>query len=155
MPNLHVLKNMHHVTLKMVYTSEWKSLFIFQLLGECHYWWTNESPRAHVAKFCGRLRLIRSVWEHQNFLGSKLIEIVILWVYYTIPFGFSVFRYFWGITFPLLNYFVWQRITDEGSVPEMRIWSILWIKSVLKWCIHLSGSLFLYLYVSFWAKKKN
>ena len=30
------------------------------------------------------------------------------------------------------------------SVPEMRIWSILLIKSDLKWCIHLSRSLFLY-----------
>ena len=27
--------------------------------------------------------------------------------------------------FKFLNYFVWLRITDEGSVPEMRIWSIL------------------------------
>ena len=40
--------------------------------------------------------------------------------------------------------FVWLRITDEGSVPEMRIWSILLIKSDLKWCIHLNRSLFLY-----------
>ena len=38
-----------------------KSLFIFQLLGECHCWWTRESPRAHVAKFYDRLRLICSV----------------------------------------------------------------------------------------------
>ena len=36
------------------------------------------------------------------------------------------------------------RITEEGSVPEMRIWSILSIISDLKWCIHLSRSLFLY-----------
>ena len=28
-----------------------------------------------------------------------------------------------------LNFIVWLRITDEGSVPEMRIWSILLIKS--------------------------
>ena len=35
-------------------------------------------------------------------------------------------------------------ITDEGSVPEMRIWSILLIKSDLKWCIYLSRSRFLY-----------
>ena len=34
------------------------------------------------------------------------------------------------------------RITDEGSVPEMHIWSISFIKSDLKWCIHLSRSLF-------------
>ena len=45
---------------------------------------------------------------------------------------------------PFVNYFVWLRITDEGSVPEMRIWSILLIKSDLKWCIHVSRSLFLY-----------
>ena len=41
--------------------------------------------------------------------------------------------------------YFWLRITDEGSVPEMRIWSKLLIKSVLKWCIHLRRSLFLYL----------
>ena len=33
--------------------------------------------------------------------------------------------YFLGITFHLFKYIVWLRITDEGSVPEMRIWSIL------------------------------
>ena len=36
------------------------------------------------------------------------------------------------------------KITDEGSLPEMRIWSILLISSELKWCTHLSRSLFLY-----------
>ena len=41
------------------------------------------------------------------------------------------------------NYIVWLRITDEGSIPEMRIWSILLIKSESKWCIYLSRSLFL------------
>ena len=60
-------------------------------------------------------------------------------------FGLSVFRHFLDITFQLLlNYFVRLRITDEGSVPEMRIWSILLIKSDLKWCVHLGRSLFLY-----------
>ena len=47
--------------------------------------------------------------------------------------------------FQLLNYFVWSRITDEGSLPEKRLWSILLIKSDVKWFIHLSRSLFLYL----------
>ena len=42
-----------------------------------------------------------------------------------IYYGFSLFRHFLGITFHLFTYFVWLRITDEGSVPEMRIWSIL------------------------------
>ena len=35
-------------------------------------------------------------------------------------------------------YFVRLRITDEGYVPEMRIWSDL------ERCLHLSSSLFLY-----------
>ena len=34
--------------------------------------------------------------EHQNFPCLKLIEIVILWVYYTIPFGFSLFLALFG-----------------------------------------------------------
>ena len=67
-------------------------------------------------------------------------------VYYTIPFGFSLFKHFRASLINFLNYIVWQRITDEVSIPEMRIWSILLIKSDLKWCIHvhLSRSLFLY-----------
>ena len=63
-----------------------------------------------------------------KFSVLKLIEIVILLVYYTIPFGLF-----------------WLRITDEGSIPEMRKWSILVIKSDLKWCIHLNRSPLLYL----------
>ena len=60
-------------------------------------------------------------------------------------------HYFWlnlvfaflASLFNLLNYFVWLRITDEGSVHEMRTCSILLIKSDSKWCIHLTRSLFL------------
>ena len=37
-----------------------------------------------------------------------------------------------------------QSQTEMSSLPEMRIWSILLIQSDLKWCIHLSRSLFLY-----------
>ena len=44
--------------------------------------------------------------------------------------------------FNFLNYYVWLIITDEGSVLEMRIWSILLMKSGIKWSIHLN--LFLY-----------
>ena len=65
--------------------------------------------------------------ENQNFLCLKLIEIVILWVYYIIPFGFSLFGHFLVITFQIFILHVWLRITDEGSVPEMLIWSILLI----------------------------
>ena len=124
--------------------------------------------------------------EHQNFPCLKLIEIVVLWVYYTIPFGFSLFWHFLVITIQLFYTtclakdhgrgfstrnahmvhivnlirlemvytsskksllvfeFVWRRITDEGSVPEINIWSTLLIKSDLKWYIHLSRSLYSY-----------
>ena len=81
--------------------------------------------------------------EHQNFSVFKieLIEIVILWVYFTIPFGFSLFGHFLVIAFQLFILHVWLMITDEGSVPEMRIWSISLIKSDQKWYIHLSRDL--------------
>ena len=98
--------------------------------------------RAHVAKFYGRLRLIRSVLRASNFPCLKFLEIVILWVYYAIPFGFTLFRHFWAYIFNFLKYVLRLRITDEGSVPEMRIWSISLIQYDLKLCIHLSRSLF-------------
>ena len=70
----------------------------------------------------------------------KLTEIISLWVYYTIPFGFTLFRHL--LEHQFLNYLVLHRITGEGLLPEMRIWSILLIQSYFKWCIHLSRSLF-------------
>ena len=42
------------------------------------------------------------------------------------------------------KYICFVHITDEGSLPEMRIWYILLIKSDLKWFIHLGRSLFIY-----------
>ena len=56
-----------------------------------------------------------------TFSVLKLIEIVILWVNYAVSFSFSLFRHFWSLFFNFLNFIVWLRITDEGSVPEMRI----------------------------------
>ena len=41
-------------------------------LGECHCWWTRESPWAHVAKFYGRLWLVRSVLRASNFGMFKI-----------------------------------------------------------------------------------
>ena len=79
-----------------------------------------------------------------NFSVLKLIKIAILSVYDTIPFDFSLFRIFGTFLFNFWNYFFWLRITDEGSVPEMRIWSMLLIKSDSKYWKHLSWSLFLY-----------
>ena len=76
-----------------------------------------------------------------------MIEIVVLWVYYTIPFGFRLFGTFWhhSSTIYITLYFVWLRITDEGSVPEMRIWSIMLIKSDLKMVFtSIKKSIFIY-----------
>ena len=99
-----------------------------------------------VAKFYDRLRLIRRVLRVSNFFVLKLIEIVILWVNYTIPIGFSLFGHFLDIIFQLLNLLFCLRITDDGSVPEMSIIMIHMItESDLKWCIHLSRSLYLYI----------
>ena len=53
------------------------------------------------------------------------------------PFRLKFVWVFVGITCQLLsNYFVWLRITDEGSLPEMRIWSIM-----LKICYDKAGNL--------------
>ena len=76
--------------------------FIFQLHGECHCWWTSKSPRAHVAKHYDRLQLIRNVSGASKLFVLKLIEIVILWVYYTIPSGFS-FLTVLGHHFPIFH----------------------------------------------------
>ena len=109
-----------------------------QPLGECYCWWTRVSPRAHIAKFYVWLQLIRSVLRASKFSMLKFIEIVILWIYYMVSLLASAsFGTFVTSLFNFLNYFVWLRITDEGSVPEMSIWSILFMKSNLKWCIHL------------------
>ena len=91
------------------------SLFEFQLLGECHCLWTSVSPRAHAVKFVGRFRLIGSVWRASKFSVFKLIEIVILWVYYTIPFGFSLFWHFLSLLFNFLIQHVWLTLSLPTS----------------------------------------
>ena len=112
-----------------------------QPLGECHCWWTRVSSKAHVAMFYVRLQLIRSVLRASKFSVLKFIEIVILWIYYMASLLASAsFGTFVTSLFNFLNYFVWLMITDEGSVPEMRIWSILLMKSVE----YTSWSLFIF-----------
>ena len=56
-----------------------------------------------VAEFYRRLRLIRSVLRASTFSVLKLIEIVILWVYYTLPLDFSLFLALSGNHSKLLN----------------------------------------------------
>ena len=75
------------------------------------------------------IRLIRSVWRASKFSVFKIDWNCNFVGYFTIPFGFSLFWHFLVITFQLFILQVWLRITDEGSVPEMRIWSISLIYS--------------------------
>ena len=76
------------------------------------------------------LDTVPSVHKHSQFPCDIFPELQLVW-------------HFWGIIYQPLK-LILLRITIEGSIPEMRIWSILLIKSDLKWCIHLSRSLFLY-----------
>ena len=82
----------------------WYFEFHDRLLGECHCWKTSESPRAHVAKFYGRLRLIRSVWRVSKFSVFKLdwnCNFVDLWHH---PFWLQLhFGTFLVITFQILK----------------------------------------------------
>ena len=68
--NVHMDHIVYFIRLKMVYTSQYKSIRISTTW--CHCWWTSESSRAHVAKFYGRLRLIRSVWRASTFSVFKI-----------------------------------------------------------------------------------
>ena len=91
-------------------------------------------------KFYGRLSLKAS-----KFSVLKLFDIVIFVGLLHHPFSLQLVLARFGHLLSTFENTFWLRITDEGSVPEMRIWSILLIKSDLKWCIYLSRSLFLYL----------
>ena len=82
---------------------------------------------------------------HPTAVSENNSEGILFVGYYTIPFGLGSFGTFWHYFSPFSTSLFWLRITDEGSIPEMRIWSILLIISDLKWCIHLSRSLYLYL----------
>ena len=70
---------------------------------QCHCCCKRESPRAHVTKLNCRLMLIRKVLRASKISDLKLIEIVILWVYYTISFVSSLLWHFSSITFHLLK----------------------------------------------------
>ena len=116
----------NEIRFKMVYTSWF--LFIFQplhSLGEYHCLWTRESLRAHAAKFYGLLQLIRIVSRASTFSVLKFIEIVILGVYSPSILASVCFGTFVTTLANLFSYLVWLRIPDDGSVLEMRIWSIL------------------------------
>ena len=69
------------------------------------------SPRTYATKFYGRLWLIRSI--------LNCIKIAtLLWGFYTIPFGFILFRQCFGDSYQVFVILHLRGITDEGSVIE-------------------------------------
>ena len=50
-----------------------------------------------------------------------------------------------------LNYFVWLRITDEDSVPEIRILSILLIEFDLKYGVYIFVEVSFYISTTWWV----
>ena len=93
--------------------------FIFQLHGECHCWRASEYPRALVAKFYGRLRLIHSVLMRENFPCYKLNEILIWW-FITHPLRLHLVLTLKGHRF---STFKWLSLAkDRWSVPETCVW---------------------------------
>ena len=61
-----------------------------------------------------------------SVLAKTLCCISTTW-WMSLPFGFSLFFFFCAFgtsLFNFWNYLFWPRITDEGSIPEMCIWSI-------------------------------
>ena len=60
--------------------------------------------------------------QNYNFNQASLrFESIKIFHHYTIPFSLSLFWHLGVSRFYFLNHFVWLRITDEGSVPEIRI----------------------------------
>ena len=76
---------------------------------------TAGGPSAHVTKFYGRLRSIHNVLKVSRFLVLKLTEIVILWVYYTIPFALACFSTF---ETSLSNF--WNYCFSQGSLMRIQ-----------------------------------
>ena len=87
--------------------------FVFQLFRECNYWWTTGSRR-HMSP---RSTIDSKVFFFRTsiFFVLTSIKIVIMWEYYTIPFGFNLLLYYLFITFQLLQllYFVLLRATAK------------------------------------------
>ena len=81
----------------------------------------HRSPRAHIDKFCSRLRLLRNVLRAKQFSVFTLMQIVILWILVDL----ILFRHFWT-HMPL---FLLSTSFDHGTlmIPKTGVWCILLI----------------------------
>ena len=119
------------------------------VLGECHCWWTSESPRAHVAKFYGWLRLIRSVWRAPKFCVFKInwnCNYVGLLHH---PFWLQLVLALFGHYF--LTFYTTYIAKDQWRGFSTRNAHMVHIVNSirLKWCIYLIKSVYLNLKCSF------
>ena len=89
-----------------------------KLLGQGY---VKERLKSSLRKFYGRYGDLT-----KPPLGTSLLLRTVPWC---ISLGFSLFWHLLVITFPFFKPHVWLRITDEGSVSEIRMWSISLIKS--------------------------
>ena len=114
-----------------VYLGRIKSLFVFQLFGECHYWWTRKTPRTHIAKFYDRFVESESINIfvfkfdcNRKFVGSlhHPFSCQLYLVFFLLKKFQSIISQFY--------YLFWLRNTDEGAVPEICICSILFMISI-------------------------
>ena len=105
----------------------------------------------YIPFFCGAHKAKRHICFTLLFVRLSVCHVLLLLAPHAFRVTLVFYQYIlWNdilcLSFQLLKILFWLRITDEGSVPEMRIWSILLIKSDSNWCKHLSRSLFLYLF---------
>ena len=99
-------------------TTLWVSLLVDQ--------WVPEGIFSSVLRSTS---VICSVLRASKFSELRLIEMVILRVITPSVLASACCYTFWEQLFNYWKYFVWLRNTDESSVPEVRIWSILQLDS--------------------------
>ena len=58
----------------------------------------------------------------------------------------QIFLYGSAVDFKILLHFIWQKVTDEDSLPETRVWSIFFIQSHFKLVWPSLNSISHYLY---------
>ena len=110
-----------------------------------HIWFARLKLNIQILYSSGNIKSRQYISDHNTCLELKQYFVVLITLYQTVQNDIAKVITFGALLFIFFNYFVWLRITDDGSVPEMCIWSILLIKSDLKWCIcHLRRSLLLY-----------
>ena len=125
----------------------WRLLMLIFQIMTCFYISDSECPAKFLSTgfFIGQdIRVISSTWGVRTAIIWYRITMAFterhlirkndnrLHTLFNIPLSYlasACFGSFWSLLFQLFILHVWLRITDEGSVPEIRIWSISLIYS--------------------------